>query len=105
MAVTLMLPLFIIGEGFAEVVDAEIVNVAPHLPATFAVHKYSHSFGLWQVSHVETGASIGQYPDRLQQSKSAAIRYAREYLKEKTAEQHDKAVRKALRKYPEIRKS
>lgn len=63
-----------------ELVTAEIVDVAPHLWGTFAVHRVPQRTHLWRVSHVESGGGAGP----LKPTKDSAVRSARALLREKT---------------------
>ena len=77
------------------VVQAELVDVAPHLPATFAVHETPWpEYRPWSVSNVETGALITRA-----ESKQRAIDKAQEMLVEKSARQYNIAVQEICRKY------
>lgn len=72
-----------------EVVPADIVDVAPHLPeGTFAVHLAVDPDGYreeWTVTNIETGYSVGRGPDR-----EYAIACARTRLSVVTPEQLEK---------------
>lgn len=74
------------------VVEAEIVDVAPHLAnATFAVHRSRESMSQWQVSHVETGLRISpNYSTR-----AMAIKKAEIALRKRTQAEYDAATRTA----------
>lgn len=74
-------------------VKAEIVDVAPHLPATFAVHKCPWYSG-WRVSHVETGAFVA-----LGNTKRAALAEAIKRSAKVTPERYHGAVRKQFSEY------
>ncbi len=80
------------------IVEAELVNVAPHLDATFAVHRDPYSKRRWQVSHVETGKRASpSYTTRAMAVKKAEI-----ILRAKTQEQLVAAEEAALEESPWI---
>lgn len=75
------LPLDCGGWGRLKDVQAEIVDVAPHLAsiATFAVHEnpWEYLSCKWRVSNVETGFCVGQ---AYAGTREDAIRKARKFL-------------------------
>lgn len=74
-----------------ETVDAEIVDVAPHLAATFALHRGEVVHRLrWAVSDVESGNSIADGV-----TKELALSRARAKLADKTQRSIESAWRKA----------
>ena len=80
------------GKPGWRVVDAEIVDVAPHLAmiATFAVHKNPEPwYGQWTVTNVETGLRIN-----FGKSKLGAVVKAREILLRKSVQQVVATLRK-----------
>jgi hypothetical protein len=88
------------GGGKWKVVDAEIIEIAPHAAsvATFAVHRYPREerwFADWAVSNVETGFRVGHGRTRQE-----AIDMATEKLKTKSPEQVSAAMAKAHRAHP-----
>ena len=88
-------------EGWREV-EAEIVDVAPHLSGvgTFALHKQPEDGfrgGDWSVTNLETGLHV--YTGR---SSSDAIRGARSILSDKTVWHMRRSYRKALKNYPQL---
>ena len=83
------LPIFVYGERF-QTVDAEIVDVAPHLMDwSFAVHKSYVVGGCWTVSNIETGTSIAIRPSR-----DLAISHAVERLSTKSHLDMKRAARR-----------
>jgi hypothetical protein len=84
--------------GYWYTVPAELVDVAPHLEATFAVYRavMSPYKGLWAVAQVETGA-IAAAP---KPTKALAVSWARKYLATKPQADLDKAVRELIKVEP-----
>jgi hypothetical protein len=84
--------------GFHAEAEAEIVDVAPHLNGTFAVHK-GVTIGLrdlWLVTHVETGHQAAA----AKPTKALAVSWARKYLAGKSPQAFAAAVRRALKETP-----
>ena len=84
-----------------DVVSAEIVDVAPHLPmTTWAVHRVDSYapwvFGKWCVTNIETGAGIDAFRGT---TKKAAIQEAHRLLAFKTPADAIKAFAKYQRKF------
>jgi hypothetical protein len=77
-----------------KMVEAEIVDVAPHLAATFALHR-GEVFGLgkWAVSDVETGNHVSCFGN----TKAEVIEKATKLLANKTQQDTENAWRKAMR--------
>lgn len=79
-----------------KVVEAEIVDIAPHLSgvATFAVHRRPWD-DLWQISEVETGCNLR--PSLIHRTKFEAVAVAESALKhispQKMRALHKKAIR------------
>ena len=76
--------------GWSEETQAEVVDVAPHLNATFAVHK-GVTAGVrdkWVVTHVETG-HMAAAP---KPTKALAVAWARKYLATKSRQAFAAAV-------------
>ena len=78
-----------------EIVSAEIVDIAPHLPGTFAVHKYD-DWGRpqWRVSHVETGAYVAIGKTRL-----LALLAAKKITDKASPQKYRAVVRKQVKEY------
>lgn len=93
------LPLYQVGVGYLVVVQAEIVNVAPHLDADFAVHESAFDIGEWAVSEISTGARVPQ--SRPYYTKRQAIAGARKYLGSKSNDHLAAAFRIARKAAPE----
>jgi hypothetical protein len=86
------LPLNCLGQW--RMVEAEIVDVAPHLAATFALHRGEVvGRGKWAISDVETGNSVSSFGD----TKAKVIEQATKFLAKKTQQDADNAWRKAMR--------
>ena len=64
-----------------EVVEAEIVDVAPHVPFSFALHRCTWWLDKWCVTNIETGAWIGHG-----RTKSAAITESRRSARSQSTE-------------------
>ncbi len=79
-------------------VEAELVDVAPHLAGTFAVHRGAvhPNKGLWLVTHLETGGQASP----AKPTKALAIAYATKYLAEKTPRDFAIAVRRFMKNEP-----
>lgn len=69
-------------------VTGEIVDVAPHLSGTFAVHRCVFKPRLWKVSDVETGSSCSGYGYT---TRAMAIHKARIALRDETEDTLQKA--------------
>lgn len=87
------MPYYDTQEFCESVLTVELVDVAPHLCATFGVNRVARNARLWVVSNVETGYYIGS-PER---SRGAAIRGARARLRNVTQEMFDQQLEKAQR--------
>lgn len=74
-------------------VEAEIVDVAPHVAWTFVVHRTPYFRGRWNVTNLETGRRIGN----LCTKRLEAINAAQAILAERTAEVIDCAVTETYR--------
>lgn len=87
-----------IDRGYFTDVQADIVDVAPHLIGTFAVHRGGTigTRGMWVVTHVETGAAI----HGIKHTKAQAIRWATNYLSGVTPHSLAAAVRAAIKREP-----
>ena len=93
------LPLYQVGVGYSVVVPAEIVNVAPHLPADFAVHESAFEIGEWAVTEISTGARVPQkWP---YYTKRQAIIGTRKYLADKSADHLAEAFKNLKKIAPE----
>ena len=93
------LPLYQVGVGYSVTVPAEIVDVAPHLPADFAVHESAFEIGEWAVTEISTGARVPQqWP---YYTKRQAIIGTRKYLAGKSADELAEAFKKAKKVAPE----
>ena len=86
--------------GSNPVVQMTIVDVAPHLPGTWAVHRHRYEGRrFWRITNVETGYYIsqGDAPTR-----AGCLRKAKKYLAQQTSEclieQMDKAIKAGGRK-------
>jgi hypothetical protein len=66
-----------------------IVDVAPHLPGTYAVHRDVFKPNRWRVSHVETGAGVSDFT---YSTRAMAIHKATIALRDKTEADLAKAV-------------
>ncbi len=80
--------------GWVPVEDGEIVNVAPHLVAAFAVHQCPRDTSCWKVSHIETGCLISK---STWESREDVIEAARQKLAKVDQKKFDKAVAKAAK--------
>lgn len=95
------LPLFDRDKKRWRVVEAEIVDVAPHLSGTFAVHRCPWSADIgsksWKVTNVETGTWITTdlYETR---SRKGCIEAVRAILAWKSDEEYQRAARSVDRK-------
>lgn len=81
-------------------VEADILfDIAPHLAgvATFAIHNSPDTFGMWNISNIETGMWIMQAETRAQ-----AIRAAEEKLATKTVADFERAYEKVFNKLPQL---
>lgn len=94
----ILLPLWLCTHW--EPVEAEIVDVAPHLAmvATFAVHRLPWNARWWRISNVETGCCI----PCASRSRSLTIASARNHLAGKAVSDLLLAYRGAGRKYPGV---
>lgn len=69
------LPLAVMDKEEWHVVQATIVDVAPHITvATFAAHPSRHYPGLYAVSNIETGLSVSDGYLNLESAADAATR-------------------------------
>lgn len=89
------LPLWDLQRSEWKVVPAELVDVAPHLSGTFAVHPCPWKPGKWVVTNVETGGKVEDpltfFPPF---SRREAIQAARAFLARKTEEEYQAALEK-----------
>ena len=101
--VTICLPLYNqLLSDFDTCVEAEIVDVAPHLSRTFAVHlcPWTSAREAWKVSPVETGLVVPGWEQNA--DKASAIMNAAIYLSGKTEAGLQKAMRKNCLNHPMI---
>jgi hypothetical protein len=73
-------------------VTGVIVDIAPHLAATFAVHRCPFNPRRWKVSDVETGHMVGQYTYG---TRTMAIFKAQIFLRDQTQQSLDRAWKEA----------
>ena len=79
------------------VVRAELLDIAPHLPVSFAVHKTPWNDYGYTVSNVETGSRVSSGL-----RKREAINIARVRLRKKTARQYLAAERFCCKHHRQI---
>lgn len=77
-----------------QLVDAEIVDIAPHITQwTFAVHVSPYK-GLFATSNIETGCRVGDLERTVLKATMNALRLL--------STQDDESVRLAVRKLPKV---
>jgi hypothetical protein len=86
--------------AWGPVVEAELVDVAPHLWGTFAVHRDPlGDMFRWKVTHVETGSFVSNVRWIDSQTKRDCIKAVRKFLATVTPETMDARMRE-LRRHP-----
>lgn len=85
------------SQSVQRVVQGDIVNVAPHLAATFAVHRSHELPGSWRVTHVETGFFVTDAP-----TKAEAVLCAELALAKVDQDTIDKSSAAAIKRAPWI---